>query len=136
VGCLLNDGELVAYHLGDASEAERERVEAHLVDCPACAQAYVKLKCHFEHTPAMRPSDAMRQRLRAEVEVTFRPPLPGRFRSWLGRPIPLYQGVAGALLVAAVVTLFLAAPPVASPRPRTSERVDSARQAAVSHDVF
>jgi anti-sigma factor RsiW len=136
VGCLLNDGDLVAYHLGSAGEEERERVEGHLVECPTCAQAYVRLKRHFEHAPAERPSDALRRRLRAEVEASFRPPLPGRFRSWLGRPIPLYQGVAGAVLVALVLTLALAVPQLAPRRAHAAGRVDSARQAALSRDVF
>jgi anti-sigma factor RsiW len=136
MGCLLNDGELVAYHLGNAGDEERERVEGHLVECPACAQAYVRLKRHFEHAPAARPSDALRRRLRAEVEASFRPPLPGRFRSWLGRPIPLYQGVAGAVLVALAVVLALAVPQFPAKRAHAAGRIDSARQAALSRDVF
>lgn len=136
MGCLLNDGDLVAYHLGSATGAERERLEGHLVECPACAQAYVRLKAHFEHAPRALPSDAMRRRLRADVEAAFRPPLPGRFRSWLKRPIPLYQGVAGAVLVALLVSLALAAPGLESRSPRAAERVDSARQEALSLSVF
>lgn len=136
MGCVLNDGDLVAYHLGTAGGAERERLEGHLVACPACAQAYVRLKAHFEHAPHARPGDALRRKLRADVEAAFRPPLPGRFRSWLKRPIPLYQGVAGAMLVALLVSLALAAPSLAAPSPRAAGRVDSARQEALSLSVF
>ncbi len=136
MGCLLNDGDLVAYHLGSAGEADRERLEGHLVECPACAQAYVRLKQHFEHAPAARPSDALRRRLRADVEVAFRPPLPGRFRSWLRRPVPLYQSVACAVLVAVAVSLALWAPGLAPSRPHTAGHVDSARQEALSRSVF
>ncbi|MCU0682691.1 MAG: zf-HC2 domain-containing protein [Polyangiaceae bacterium] len=136
MGCLLNDGDLVAYHLGTAGDAERERLESHLVECPGCAQAYVKLKRHFEHAPGARPSDALRRQLRAEVEAAFRPALPRRFGSWLRRPIPLYQGMAAALLVAVALGLAIWAPSRAAERPHSTGLVDSARQEALSFSVF
>ncbi|HEU4536966.1 MAG TPA: zf-HC2 domain-containing protein [Polyangiaceae bacterium] len=136
MGCLLNDGDLVAYHLGTAGDAERERLEGHLVECPACAQAYVRLKRTFEHAPGARPGDALRRRLRAEVEASFRPALPQRFGSWLRRPIPLYQGVAGALLVALALGLAIWAPGREAERPHAAGLVDSARQEALSFSVF
>jgi len=53
-----------------------------------------------------RPSEAMRARLRADVEAAFRPSVVARVGRALRRPIPLYQGlVAAALAVALALPL-------------------------------
>ena len=95
---------LVSYHLGSASDAEREAVEAHLVDCHACVKIYLAVKRAADH--AERPSPAVRERLRASVAAAF----PRPTKIVLLRKIPLYQGVALAALAAAIA---LFAPSVA-----------------------
>ena len=38
--CSVIQEDLIAYHFGAASDAERVRVETHLVDCTACLRRY------------------------------------------------------------------------------------------------
>jgi anti-sigma factor RsiW len=104
--CRMIAERLLAYHFATATDEERASVEAHLCACSDCVRAYVVLKHELERVASTgdKPSEAMRQRLRAEVERTFKRSAPARLRRWLGRPIPLYQGLAAAALV-----LFLAA---------------------------
>jgi anti-sigma factor RsiW len=128
--CSLIQIDLVAYHLGAIEEPARERVEAHLVECAACVRAYITLKRHSE-AGAARPSYAAKMRLRAAVSAEFETSPRARIRKWMRRPIPLYQGIAAAALIAIAA---LSAPQVARLFARTppaemagGERVDTAR---------
>lgn len=131
--CSLIQIDLVAYHLGAIDEAARERVEAHLVECAACVRAYITLKRHAEQGAA-RPSYAAKMRLRDAVSAEFETSPRARIRRWLRRPIPLYQGIAAAAVIAIAA---LAAPQIArltgqaaKPPPAAiagGERVDTAR---------
>jgi anti-sigma factor RsiW len=89
---------LVSYHLGSASDSEREAVEAHLVDCHACVKAYLAVKRAADRAELERPSPAVRERLRASVAAAF----PRPTKIVFARKIPLYQGVALAALAAAI----------------------------------
>ena len=131
--CRLIQGELIAYHFATAREEDRERIDEHLLVCTACLRAYLRLKRHIEHgaSQGAQPSQAVRARLRHDVEAAFRPSARERVRRWLQRPIPLYQGIA-----AAAVALFVAgaaplvADAVADREPRSTariERIDTSR---------
>jgi hypothetical protein len=98
--CALVD--LVGYHFATLGGDERAEVDEHLVGCTTCLRAYLALKHKVEDEE--RPSDEARLRLRAAVAARFRPSPIAKVRAWLGRPIPLYQGLA-----AAVVAVVLAA---------------------------
>lgn len=131
--CSLIQVDLVAYHLGAIEEPARERVEAHLVACAACVRAFVTLKRHME-SGAAKPSEAARARLRAAVAAEFEPNAASRVKKWLRRPIPLYQGLAAAAVIALAA---MTAPKIAELASRAhgrepapiadGERVDSAR---------
>jgi anti-sigma factor RsiW len=137
--CALIEGRLVEYQLATLEDADREAVEAHLVACTGCLRTYLALKAHVDRATGAGevPSEAARARLRAAVQERFRPTPTRRLRRWLSRPVPLYQGLA----VAAVVAVFAAlAPTLArSLRPagaRPAERVDTVRPAAESLTIY
>jgi hypothetical protein len=119
--------DLVGYHFATMEDAERARVDEHLVECTACLRAYLALKHKVEDSRGERPSDEARARLRTAVEARYRPNIAARLRAWLGRPIPLYQGLAAALVavvLAAVAPTLLARAPTPAP---SGPYVDSAR---------
>jgi anti-sigma factor RsiW len=135
--CRLTEGELVSYYFATTSDEERDRIDTHLLECTACLRAYLRVKHHVERGTSLgaRPSPATKARLRADVAAAFRPTAPDRVRRWLGRPIPLYQGLAAAavaLLVAGTAPAI--ASWIASPgaRPTTTERIDTSRANAES----
>jgi anti-sigma factor RsiW len=140
--CSLIQGDLIAYHFGAVSDCERQRVEAHLVACEGCLRSYLALKAHVDQTgrPPAMPGEASRLKLRAAVEVRFRPTLPRRVGRWLARPVPLYQSLA----LATVVVLGVAFGPTLAHRlsdPRfhshgASERVDTSRTTAESTSIY
>lgn len=128
--------DLVAYHFATLEDAERDRVDEHLVGCTACLRAYLAVKRRAElGASTERPSEEARLRLRREVLERFRPTRATRARAWLARPIPLYQGVAAAVL-AIVVAAVLPALARQAPPPSGGPYVDSARPAAESLSVY
>jgi anti-sigma factor RsiW len=119
--CALITEQLIAYHFATCDEPERTLVEQHLLACNDCLRAYLRLKRDIERgaSGGDRPSDATRQRLRARVAAAFPPPASNagapaappvtattvaRPRLW-SRRIPLYQGLAAALLAAGLALL-------------------------------
>jgi anti-sigma factor RsiW len=136
--CTLILGDLIAYHFAMADNAERERVEGHLVECKACLRRYLALKAHVDqgNEAPTAPSEASRLRLRAAVEKRFRPTPLRRVSSWLARPIPLYQGFA---LAAAVVIGVAIAPSLAShiaAKAPDTQRIDTSRTTAESLFIY
>jgi hypothetical protein len=150
--CRLNEGEeagatidelLVGYHFGTSSDEERERIDAHLLGCSRCLKNYLRLKHHLDgQSRALRPSSHVRERLRAEVDATFRPRGIDRVRAWLAAPIPRGRGIAAAaaLAIAAAVVAALLPLPVRESRPTPSvaahEQIDTARPSAESSHVY
>jgi predicted anti-sigma-YlaC factor YlaD len=138
--CTLIRGDLIAYHFAAASDEARERVESHLMVCTTCLRSYLALKAHVDRTghASVQPSEASRLKLRAAVEVRFRPTRVGRVRRWLSRPVPLYQGLA----LAAVVVLGVALAPALTHRltgsrvADASGRVDTSRTTAESVSIY
>ena len=105
---------LLVEHLHRELRADHhESVDAHLATCGDCARAACRLRAelddiaaaHFEEPPA-----ALREALRSQVEVHFRPPWWKRGLSLLRRPVPAY----GAVTLALVMPLLLLASPLAS----------------------
>jgi anti-sigma factor RsiW len=135
----VSDEVLLTYYMGASEAPERERVDAHLAACGGCLRAFFDLKHHVEHPSevAPRPSDATRERLRASVEAAFRPTLRARVRRALRRPIPLYQGVAAAVLaVALAVTVPSLRGRSRHVAPPSGERVDTARLSPESLTIY
>jgi anti-sigma factor RsiW len=128
--CRLIHPELLPYLLGASSDAERERMDTHLVGCESCLRAYLRLKHDVQRgaVASARPSDQTRRRIRADVAAIVRPRGAARVRNWLRRPIPLYQGLAVAAVAAG---LAIALPQVLSALtqrpPETTARVDMSR---------
>lgn len=137
--CTLIQGHLIGYHFATLADDERAAVEEHLVACGECLRTYLALKSFVDRgSPAEPgPSEAARLRLRAAVEARFRPTPARRVTRWLRRPVPLYQGLAVAALVAVAAVL---APAVARivlhDDARSTERVDSARPVAESLTIY
>jgi len=126
---------LVAYHFATVSDEERDAIDAHLLGCRTCLEAYLALKRAADKSPLERPGARVRERLRADVAAAF-PPKAGRV-ALLARRIPLYQGLAAAAIAAAIA--------LAVPRlfhephravPEGAARVDSARPHAESFQIY
>jgi|HubBroStandDraft_2_1064218.scaffolds.fasta_scaffold476117_2 anti-sigma factor RsiW len=137
--CTLIHEDLIGYHFATLSDAERQRVEAHLVACSACLRSYLTLKAHLDRGgDGEAPSEAARLRLRAAVESRFRPTSTRRIGRWLTRPVPFYQGLAVAAFLAIVAAL---GPSIAravhpSVTPHVAERVDTARPSPQSLTLY
>jgi anti-sigma factor RsiW len=137
----LSDEVLLTYYLGASDAPERERVDAHLAACGGCLRAFFDLKHHVEQsvspTHPPRPSGATRERLRANVAAAFRPTVRSRLRRALWRPIPLYQGVAAAVVA---VVLAVTVPSLRGRSrhvaPPSGERVDTARLSPESLTIY
>jgi anti-sigma factor RsiW len=137
--CALIQGKLIEYQFATLEDVDRESVEAHLLACKDCLRTYLALKAQVDRGSGAGevPSEAARLRLRAAVEARFRTTATRRLRGWLSRPMPLYQGLAIAALVAVVAAL---APSLArsfrSRGARPAEQVDTARPAAESLTIY
>jgi anti-sigma factor RsiW len=137
--CALIQGRLIEYQFATLEDADRETVEAHLLACTGCLRTYLALKAHVDRGSGAgeAPSEATRARLRAAVEARFRSTPSRRLRRWLSHPVPLYQGLAVAAVVAAAVAV---APGIArsfgSAGARPAEQVDTARPAAESLTIY
>jgi anti-sigma factor RsiW len=137
--CALIQERLIEYQFATLEDPDRKAVEAHLLECTGCLRTYLALKGHVDRGSGAGegPSEAARLRLRAAVEARFRLTATRRLRSWLSRPMPVYQGLAIAALVAVVAAL---APTVArslrSGGARPAEQVDTARPAAESLTIY
>ena len=138
--CSLIQGDLIAYHFAAATDDERARVEAHLVECTSCLRAYLALKAHIDRVGdgQVGPSEPSRVRLRLAVADRFRPTPLRRVRRWLARPIPLYQGLAFAagLILAATLVPSLARRSVPGTTADISHRVDTSRSTAESLSIY
>jgi len=138
------DEMLVGYHFGTCTGEEREAIDAHLLGCGRCLRKYLSLKHHLDgQSRALRPSSHVRERLRAEVDATFRPRGVGRLRAWLAAPIPRGRGIAAAAALAlAAATIAAVLPlPVRKTTPSQStiaahEQIDTARPSAESTHVY
>jgi anti-sigma factor RsiW len=137
----VSDEVLLTYYLGASDAPERDRVDAHLASCGGCLRAFFELKHHVEQSAqagvSPRPSAATRERLRANVAAAFRPTVLARVRRTLGRPIPLYQGLAAAVLaVALAVSLPSLRARSRHVAPPSGERVDTARLSPESLTIY
>ncbi len=131
-------GHLVAYHLGNVTDDERAAIEVHLVECGCCLKTYLALKRATDRTGLERPRPEIRARLRAEIARAFPPPNTHPRLAILGKRIPLYQGVALAVLAAAVA---LVAPAVMRRVPHGdvstgAPAVDTSRTRAESTRIY
>ncbi len=141
---------LVAYHFATATEQERDRVDAHLLECTACLDTYLKLKRASERAPVEKPSARVKARLRARMVDMYAGPharaaRTASARGLLLRKIPLYQGFLAAAAAAALTLLLPRAQstrPVPQPSPTTETvregipEVDTARVQAESLRIY
>ncbi len=98
------DRALVEFQLGLLEDPRRAALEQHLAGCPACVQAFVRLKRAMEtaaDVPA--PSEASRLALRRAVAAELG--LVAAPWRWWERPLAL--GVGGAAAGAAVLAVYL-----------------------------
>jgi anti-sigma factor RsiW len=106
MSCTMED-ELTAYVDGELSAVEAARVRSHLTSCSGCRSTEALLRrtvTQLAALPAFEPSNALRRRVLAEVEILPRP-WPERMRAWL-RPsalAPAGVALATAALVAVVM---------------------------------
>jgi len=107
--CQLIRGELVAYHFGSVEPSARDRVEAHLLECPDCLRGYLALKREIETAQAApAPSQAARDRLRRAVaqEVGRRAARPAAQPAWWRRPLAFgFAAASAAAVMLAVVSV-------------------------------
>jgi anti-sigma factor RsiW len=144
VDCNLIQSHLVAYDFGTLADADRDAVESHLLACPRCLQTYLQLKRHLARGPgAERPGEEMRRRLRAEVAATFGADTRPSFVRWLWRPIPLYQGLVAAVMLAAFAGLSTPRPAAPgqttapSPPPAAQQQhIDASRSTPDTQTIF
>lgn len=103
------DALLIDHAHGELDPPTRAAVTRHLASCPTCAVAFCRLRADLDgvlQATAEAPPPAVRARLRAEVERSFRPTW--RRRAWtaFARPVPAYA-VLAALAVPAVMWLVV-----------------------------
>jgi hypothetical protein len=131
---------LIDYHFGVLAPEAAARVEERLLAEPPLLRGYLSLKRQLDAGRAEGPSPAARARLREAVAAAHGPGPARSLRRWLRRPVPLYQTVAVAAAVGAVVALFGIRPPAAeAPRAGISvpgPAVDSSRARPASLEVF
>jgi anti-sigma factor RsiW len=137
--CSLIQGDLIGYHFATLPDDERQRVEAHLIECQGCLRSYLALKAHVDQSgkPPGLPSEASRLKLRAAVALRYRPTPAWRVRRWLARPVPMYQ----TLVLAAAVVLGVAVGPALAhrfshPQTHANSRVDTSRTIAESTSIY
>jgi anti-sigma factor RsiW len=98
------DRELVGFQLGLLEDPRRGELEQHLPGCPACVQAFVRLKRAMELAEdAPAPSEASRLALRRAVAAELG--LVAAPWRWWERPLAL--GLGGAAAGAAVLVVYL-----------------------------
>ena len=114
---------LLEHAHGELAPAEHAEVSRHLAACPTCALASCRLRADLEgllQATSEAPPPAVRARLRAAVERSFRPSWTRRTRAALARPVPAYAALAALLVPAALWLLTLprapTAVPIAAPR--------------------
>jgi anti-sigma factor RsiW len=103
------ESELAAYATGDVADAERARIERHLVDCAACRTTVEEFQALLSElaatTPA--PSDVAWPRYRAELRARRATRRISWRASWL-RPLPL--AASGAVAAAIAIVVYVALP--------------------------
>jgi anti-sigma factor RsiW len=128
VDCSLIDSQLVGFHFGTLADDGRAQLEAHLIECPRCVGAFLKMKSAIERgVDTERPSDFLRARLRSSVrkELARRAPL----RRW-------WVGGAAALAAAAALLVVLTRSPAPTKSNVNGTEDDSAAQVAESLNVM
>ena len=105
--CDQAQGELFAFHFALLTLEERTGVEAHLLDCRSCLQAYLAIKLETETARSEPPATAVsRARLREDVAQELEL-LPRKAQAWWGNPFAAI--VAAAAVTTAVFLVQLAA---------------------------
>jgi len=97
--------ELELYSLGALTPADRARVAAHLVECPACREQARAIDEVVQELPETLPSREAPGRLRERILASARADLvpdraPARGTAWIGRLIRPALGLAAALWIA------------------------------------
>jgi predicted anti-sigma-YlaC factor YlaD len=136
--CTLILADLIAYHFATADDVERERVEGHLLECKSCLRFYLAMKADADRAkkaPEL-PSEASRLKLRNAVANRFRPTAGTRFQRWLARPVPRYQGLAVASLLAMGVALAPALTRHLPSKSPDTTRLDTSRTTAESRFIY
>lgn len=104
MSCETVRGALVEFHFGVVSDATRQQVQAHLLTCRPCLDAYFEVKTEVETAGSVeRPSDVARVRLRKAVVRELKGEPETRPFAWWERPVAF--GVASAAVVASVFVL-------------------------------
>jgi hypothetical protein len=115
MNCETMQGELVGFHFGAITDADRRGIEAHLASCPACLGAYFALKRDVETAELEpRPSSLARERLRNAVARELRVSAGPVVHRWWERPLA-FSSAAAAVVLALFTTHLLATVPGAPP---------------------
>jgi anti-sigma factor RsiW len=124
---------LIDYAYAELAPDARAEATRHLTRCPACALAFCRLRADLDGVLLVAgeaPPAALRQRLRAEVERSFRPPWWRRAWAVVLRPVPAYALVVAALVPAlgwlASDVSGVRAPDLDEPRPLRMSGYDAA----------
>lgn len=92
---------LIDYAYAELAPDQRNAVTRHLTGCPGCALAFCRLRADLDGVLLVAdeaPPAALRLRLRAEVERSFRPSWWRRAWAVVLRPVPAYALVVAALV--------------------------------------
>ncbi len=130
--CRLIETDLVPFHFGAETDLEREKLEAHLLECARCAGAFFALKRAIEMGGELRPSEAAQSRLRDAVAREVVRPSP---RAWL------WGGAAAAVVAAAALLGFFTQrdknpTPLLPPTAASPQNIDSARPEPLNLDFI
>ncbi len=140
--CVLIREELFAYHFGACEDADRDRIDEHLVSCSDCLRFYLALKRRIESGAGEKPSKETRERLRENVGKKFKPRTTRKLTAIFQRRIPLYQGVFAVAVAACVALAAPSAMRIAQSSNNAAvdsgrePRIDTARHDAQSLSIF
>ncbi|HEY0714443.1 MAG TPA: hypothetical protein VGF45_17295, partial [Polyangia bacterium] len=120
----LSPETLIDYHFGTLEGPERAAVEEALLSSEESLRTYLRLKRELdgaypaEDVPSASAKERLRLAVASEVEKLRHPPR-SRLRAWLSRPVPLYQTVAVAAVVALLAGVLGGFRPVRDDLPLT-----------------
>jgi hypothetical protein len=101
----LSPETLIDYHFGTLEGPARAAVEEALLSSEESLRTYLRLKRELDGAYAAEnaPSETAKARLRLAVEREVKQPRRAGLRALLSRPVPLYQTLAVAAVVALLV---------------------------------
>jgi anti-sigma factor RsiW len=135
IDCERCDARLIDFAYAELDDAERVAVARHLAGCSRCALEFCRLKADLDgvlDAVVESPPQAVRRRIRAEVERSFGPRWWHRVAAFWSRPIPAYGVVVASLIPVALWVATAMRPGSHGEAPAVAEVESSTRPPALT----